>query len=77
MKAFILEFRQSFGFVWPEANFDTSVDETGGSEDSFRYPDFPLDRLGRFQIYRAGHAMGFDSRQRVRSFGVRALVLRA
>jgi len=54
-------FRQSFEIVQLEPHFDTSVDETDGSEYAFRYPDVPLDRLGRFQIHRVGH-MTVDSR---------------
>ena len=54
-ESFTSLFRQSFEFVQLEPSFDTSVDETDGSGYAFRYPDVPLDRLGRFQIHRVWH----------------------
>ena len=63
-----------------QPDFDASVDETDGSGYASRYPDVPLDGLGRFQIDRVGHPMGYNGRfqsndrlppmQRLRNFGV-------
>jgi len=47
--------------VWPESDFDTSID---GNECAFCYPDVPLDGLGRFQICQVRHVVGCNGRFR-------------
>jgi len=42
----------------------TSAGGTNGSGYAFRNPDVPFDELGRFQIHRAGHAVGCGGRLR-------------
>lgn len=58
LESFTGSFRQSSEFV----QLDTLVNETDSSGYDFQYPNVPLDRIDRFQVYRVGHAMWYDGR---------------